>query len=62
MFQNCFKLAELDLSNFEIAYITMNDIISTFSNCNNLRKIKIKKDTYEKIKGLIKNNPEIIIV
>jgi len=50
------------LSNFEITRINMNDIFTTFSNCNNLRKIKIKKDTYEKIKGLIKNNLEIIIV
>jgi hypothetical protein len=36
--------------------------ITIFSECNNLRKIKIKKNIYETLKEMIPNNPEIIIV
>jgi surface protein len=69
MFQFCYKLEELDLSNFEIhenpfdIYLTfIHTKLSMFNECKNLRKLKIKRNTYEAIKEAIPNNPEIEIV
>jgi surface protein len=66
MFQNCYSLTELDLSNFEIERIDSGTFlmarITTFQSCNNLSKIKIKKNTFSLIENMIPNNVEIIFV
>ena len=66
MFQNCYSLTELDLSNFEVHQydifkITLN-MITSFSRCENLSKLKIKKDVYASIEKGLPNIEEIIFV
>ena len=62
MFQNCYSLSELDLSNFEVGRLDMENkiwtMMTSFASCYNLSKIKIKKETYEDIKKLIRINEE----
>ena len=64
MFQNCYSLSELDLSNFEIenveTKIILQAMFTTFNSCSNLSKIKIKKNSYESLKKILPAEAEII--
>ena len=60
MFLGCQNLKYIDLSSFEIKIkIEIGDDI--FGGCNNLKKIKINKKAYEKIKSQMQKDVEIII-
>ena len=53
MFGNCKNLTDLDLSSFDIRKVI--DLDNILLGCFNLKKMKIKRDLYEKIKDKIEN-------
>ena len=60
MFSDCYKLIYIDLSLFNAKNLT--NIERMFAKSYNLKKIKITREFYEKIKDDLKTDIEIIYV
>ena len=58
MFADCYSLFSIDLSYFDTTNLSC--FCYLFGNCKNLEIIVIRKETYEKIKSVIKSDIEII--
>ena len=60
MFSDCYKLIYIDLSLFNAKNLT--NIERMFAKSYNLKKIKITREFYEKIKDKLRNDIKIIYV